>query len=317
MRRRFTKLVLSFLLLLATTAKAQQVKDYAGTWIMHLGSRNFIVLTLTIDEGQIHGSWELPEHYSSIYEAYFKIGKTIRHYHVQKAHVESGKLHFLIVEERNPEGKEAYAMSIDGTLATLTQEDLPPGLPASSLPFEKVSSKEQVATDWEPNRLYTQNDRDTDNPEMKSLFEEDQGVRQSPQIDWKQVARADAERREQTRKLLASGALHTGIDYEKAAFIFQHGDSSDDYLLAHTLAMVAVSKGDSSAIWIATATLDRYLQKIGQKQIFGTQYLAGQDRKWTQEPYDRSLISDDLRRQMGVPNQASQAKQLKSYQNQK
>jgi hypothetical protein len=207
-------------------------------------------------------------------------------------------------------------MTVDGTHAVLTYEDLPPGLPSPSLLFEKVSSKEQVSTDWEPNRLYTRNDLDTDNPEMKSIFDEDQHVRQSRQTDWKQVTKADAQRREQTRKLLASGALHTGIDYEKAAFVFQHGDSSDDYLLAHTLAMVAISKGDSSAIWIATATLDRYLQKIGQKQIFGTQYLAGQDRKWTQEPYDRTLVSDDLRRQLGVPDQAAQADQLKFYQKQ-
>jgi hypothetical protein len=142
-------------------------------------------------------------------------------------------------------------------------------------------------------------------------------VREAEHINWDVVNRTDAERREQTRKLLAAGALHTGKDYEEAAFIFQHGDSAQDYLLGHTLAMVAVSKGDSTAIWIAAATLDRYLQKSGQKQIFGTQYLSDPKGDSTQDPYDRELVSDALRHQLGVPAQATQAQQLKVYQTQK
>ncbi len=41
----------------------------------------------------------------------------------------------------------------------------------------------------------------------------------------------------------------------------------DDYLLAHTLAMIAVAKGDEGSLWIGTATLDRYLQSVGKPQI--------------------------------------------------
>ena len=80
--------------------------------------------------------------------------------------------------------------------------------------------------------------------------------------------------RERVAALLAAGALHTADDYRKAAFVFQHGDRSDDYLLAHTLALVAVAKGDQGAAWIAAATLDRYLQSVRQPQIYGTQYLG-------------------------------------------
>ena len=72
--------------------------------------------------------------------------------------------------------------------------------------------------------------------------------------------------------------------------VFQHGESADDYLLAHTLAMIAMSKGDPTAIWIASATLDRYLGKIGQKQVFGTQYSRDSQHGWTQGPYDRGLV---------------------------
>jgi len=131
------------------------------------------------------------------------------------------------------------------------------------------------------------------------------------------INRTDADRRAATRKLLSSGLLHTGRDYKEAAFVFQHGDSPADYLLAHTLAMIAVSKGDAMAIWIASATLDRYLQKIGQKQIFGAQFLSSSQTGWTQNPYDRDLISDELRQQLGVPSQASQELQLKAFANQK
>ncbi len=149
---------------------------------------------------------------------------------------------------------------------------------------------------------------------MQAIYDEDQRVRSGPHIDWKTVGPTDAARRADTRKLLAAGALHTGSDYREAAFVFQHGDSPEDYLLAHTLAMVAVSKGEATAIWIAAATLDRYLQRIGQKQVFGTQYSMDPKSKWTQEPYDRDLVSDALRQQIGVPPQALQTEQLKAYQ---
>jgi hypothetical protein len=138
-----------------------------------------------------------------------------------------------------------------------------------------------------------------------------------------QMSLNDAERRKRANQLLDSGALKSANDFHDAAFIFQHGDKADDYLLAHVLAMVAVSKGDPRGRWIAAATLDRYLQFIGRPQVFGTQYLsrgyveylrkaaaAGSAQKsdhanegsgknnpdeWLQEPYNSSLISDSLR----------------------
>jgi hypothetical protein len=144
-----------------------------------------------------------------------------------------------------------------------------------------------------------------DNPVMRSLFAEDQRVRLQNVPAWQW---GDDKRREQVHKLLAENALKTGKDFEEAAFIFQHGDTPDDYLLGHTLAMVAVAKGDARALWIATATLDRYLQAIGRKQIFGTQFrlLPGINGKidtkapWTQEPYDPTLVPDSLRTELGV-----------------
>ena len=42
--------------------------------------------------------------------------------------------------------------------------------------------------------------------------------------------------------------------------------------LRRGLALAAMEKGDAAARWIAAATLDRYLQKVQQPQVFGTQY---------------------------------------------
>lgn len=158
-----------------------------------------------------------------------------------------------------------------------------------------------------------------DNPEMARMFEADQSVRANlpknvtPDII-KQMIADDEARRTRTSAMLNAGALHTGHDYERAAFIFQHGDTPADYLLAHSLAMIAMAKGNSDAKWIAAATLDRYLQAIGQQQIYGTQYRFPKPGEVGQDPYDRTLISDALRAELGVPAQAEQEKRRASMQ---
>ena len=94
--------------------------------------------------------------------------------------------------------------------------------------------------------------------------------------------------------------------------MFQHGDLPEDCLKAHALAVVAAARGKPEAAWIAAATLDRYLQRIGQPQIYGTQYLKRDDKDWTQEPYRRELLSDALREATGVPPIPKQEERLKA-----
>ena len=152
------------------------------------------------------------------------------------------------------------------------------------------------------------------NAEMLRMFAEDQKDRNGLTVDWAVVRPRDEQRRAATKKLLADGALHTAEDFKAAAFVFQHGSEAADYLLAHSLAIVAVAKGDKSALFITSASLDRYLQKVGQKQIYGTQFLTPRapDATITQEPYDRALISDALRSELHVPVTATQAMELKA-----
>jgi hypothetical protein len=127
-------------------------------------------------------------------------------------------------------------------------------------------------------------------------------------IDWKLLLPQDRARRERTRLILEEGALRTGDDFYHAAFIFQHGEEAKDFLLAHTLAVAAISQGRKDATWIAAATLDRYLQAIGQPQIYGTQFSSPPGKPTTQEPYDRTLVSDALRKVLHVPPLAEQEK---------
>jgi hypothetical protein len=89
-----------------------------------------------------------------------------------------------------------------------------------------------------------------------------------------QLAANDRARRKRVRELLDQGVLQSGADFSAAAVIYQHGEKPDDYLLAHVLAMIALAKGDQPGRGIAAATLDRYLQSVGQPQVFGTQYLT-------------------------------------------
>jgi hypothetical protein len=149
------------------------------------------------------------------------------------------------------------------------------------------------------------------NPEMTAIFNADQADRRGggAAVDWTVVEPRDRARRTQTLALLDAGALRSGEDFWHAAFVFQHGAGPNDYLLAHSLAMIAAARGRSDATWIAAATLDRYLQRIGQPQIYGTQFTTPRDGPTTQEPYDRALVSDALRRALGVPQLAEQEQQ--------
>jgi hypothetical protein len=136
---------------------------------------------------------------------------------------------------------------------------------------------------------------------MLRIFEEDQKVRQEwPPADLNAVFLVDQARRAQVKDLLDAGKLRSGTDFFRAAFVFQHGDKPQDFLLAHSLAVVAIARSRPDATWIAAATFDRYLQAIGQKQIYGTQFTTPKGKPTTQDPYDRTLVSDAMRSALGV-----------------
>lgn len=156
-----------------------------------------------------------------------------------------------------------------------------------------------------------------DNQEIAMIFEADQEIRRSFSSETANnqgfVARMiadDEARRARIAELLAEGALTTANDFYRAAFIYQHGSEPSSYLLAHTLAVAAATRGHERAGWISAATLDRYLQAIGQPQIYGTQTSIPSGEEPTKEPYNRELVPDHLRAALGVPILAEQDEKL-------
>jgi hypothetical protein len=167
---------------------------------------------------------------------------------------------------------------------------------------------------------------DQDSAVLKRMFREDQADRNvdddamtdQQRSEWRTRLRTrDDQRHKEVMDLVKRGELQTGVDFEEAAVIFQHGLDPDDYLLAHTLAIIAVAKGRSQSRWLVAATLDRYLHKMKQQQIYGTESLGTPYKSgpkttynWTQDPYNRALIPDRLRAELCVPDLPQQERAL-------
>jgi len=113
--------------------------------------------------------------------------------------------------------------------------------------------------------------------ELSKMFMEDQSSRNiapGAHIDGDALRSLDAQHQKRVKELLSLGPFENGIDYYHAAMILQHGLTPDDYLLAHDLCVVAISKGENKARWLAAASEDRFLLGIGRAQRFGTQFQA-------------------------------------------
>lgn len=290
---------------------AQTRQDVTGQWALQLGKRTLMLLNLQPSSGQqgpVTGTLSRPQHFQTSDGVSFSHVKGPTETEpIVLSEWKGQKLAITVQNPKDHTDTDEFLFTIkDKTDAEFQLE----GVPLPPMQFKRVTNAVSVSEDWSAGRKYSPDDDAVSNPEMKRIFEEDQRVRQPyAKIDWPTVSTSDAERRKETMQLIQQGALHSGDDFIWAAFVFQHGSSPNDYLLAHTLAIIAMSKGDSDAVWIAAATLDRYLQSIKQPQIYGTQFLTPAGEATTQEPYDRSLISDALRHDLTVPDLAAQQAQ--------
>jgi len=293
-------------------SRGENITDYAGQWDMNLGQRTFMVITIQAEKGKVSGTVQRPLHYQILGANILEITPTSTLETILEGAVKQGKLVFLA---RNPSSgnEESFEMTLkSGAQAELRKifqgKTLDPWMFAR-IPLGQHPS---VANNWEPRHVYYLDDVETPNAEMKKIFDADERDRSEDfsHTDWGKVTLRDQQRRAATRKLLEEDQLHTGQDFREAAFVFQHGDKPEDYLLAHTLAIIAASRGDGWGLWIAAATLDRYLHTVQKPQIYGTQ-VFGEGNTLTQDPYDRELISDALRRKLAVPSLAAQQQDLK------
>lgn len=284
--------------------------DPAGHWV--LKAEGQILSTLSLQPAKKDGSWigtlSRPATIESFRGSFYKISGPVTSFRVSGTMLGQDKLELRMARESSSGAAFLFEL-VDRDHAALR----PIGAGLEAWMLTRTATPQKVADGWKSKEMY---DADADwpsNPEMIRIFDQDQAARQDvTKIAWATVAREDEKRRQRTKQLLDAGKLRSGEDYYHAAFIFQHGGKPDDYLLAHTLATIAAAKGWRNAAWIAAATLDRYLQNVGQRQIYGTQYRNPPDAGPTQEPYDKTLISDSLRTELGVPPLAEQEQQRKA-----
>lgn len=285
----------------AVSAHAEMLAQaFAGNWAVKAEGQNLFVLVLDLPEqGQkISGVLYRPAHMNLSGGTVTSVSLPVTEEKVINADVNSEGLQLEIQDDSGSVTKFQMRLK-SADLADLKFLDVP--MPALSL--VRVGPDATVAAMWDRQRAYVLRDTQTDNPKMMQLFEADQADRKhNPPVDIKQLASADSERRRIVDDMMRKGELQTGLDFLDAAFIFQHGNQPNDFLLAHAFALSALQLGRADAGWIAAATLDRYLVSTGQPQIYGTQF-----ESQGQAPLEPGLIPDALRRQMNVPALADQA----------
>lgn len=316
MLRRLFALTCAIVMLGALPVHADE--DLSGTWIWSVEGRNIFIFDLAEGPQGLEGSLERPTLVGLAPGAGGLVVTSVQMPVVTYALTTGGESdggHVLRYEAADPDLSRVYVLRPGENGQAVLALGPEPG--AMSVPLHRPRPATEVFTDWPSGETWAVDAvREASNPEMTAMFEADQAARSAgPEIDWSVVSVQDAERRARTRQLLDAGQVNSAEDYYHAAFIFQHGGEPDDYLLAHVLAVTAVSKGHSRAPWIAAATLDRYLQNIGRSQIYGTQYrFPSGGGEVTQGEYDRELLPDALRVAAGVPTLEGQEDQRRQVQ---
>ncbi len=288
--------------------------DLSGTWALKSAGTTLYRFEIAKTAQGWSGTWERPQTMQTNGETFDHLTGPVVRRVASKIVAENDGLALTFDDPRPGSIDDVFHIQvIDATHAEVSFPTLAAfGMPADPEILVRDSSSAPLGG-WDVDASYPAPLHRPTNAEMTAIYEADQQARKGGMVkDMQALSDEDGKRRTRTGELLAQGALHSGDDFFHAAFIYQHGDKTDDYLKAHILATIAIAKGKPDAKWIAAATLDRYLNTIGQPQVFGTQYHSAKGEPMTQEPYNRALLSDALRAVMGVPPIAKQDEQLKS-----
>ena len=292
------------ILLAASAVPARAAEDPSGRWALRADGRPLMILTLQPDPaeaGRWRGELVRPEG-TTLNQSHIAFGmrNAIDRKLLVGTTAAEGTIELKYVDPKPDQVSDVLTFTpIEAGFALWGYK----GVPFEPMLMLRARPEESVSAGWDPAGEYGLDEPWPSNAAIRRLFEEDQAARRVGRIDWSVVGPQDAARREAVRRLLDAGALKSGDDFWHAAFIFQHGDKPEDFLLAHSLAIIAAARGRRDATWIAAATLDRYLMRIGRKQIYGTQYITPNDGgPVTQEQFDRTTVSDALRIATGVPS---------------
>jgi hypothetical protein len=277
---------------------------YAGAWVLEADDRPLMVLTLREERGVFRGSFATPAWNTSDGIRFEDIVGPAEARPVATVWVNSTSLRIAVTDPDDAMTPDEFDLHLAGS-NHLSVEMLGSPFPPWTFVRHPETPPPSIPTGWARGRSYAiAVSTPLANPVMTAIFEADQVDRAQGQEGFQKQAGAiavrDAARRAETRSLLDAGELKAGQDYRRAAFIFQHGTTSEDFLLAHTLAIVGLAKGDAEAGWIAAASLDRYLRSIDQPVIFGTGFVEAHGTLMVEEPFDRRILPETLRRELGV-----------------
>ena len=302
--------MLMLLPILLAAASVSTPACLSGAWVTKASGHNIFKLEIRNDSTGTKAIWTRPNHFEFDGDTFSYIENHVSRRVVNGAHVKDNDLVLRfddLAPNATPVKLVVRCAQVGHISVTIAEAGFEP------LDFVKALSRDAQLGPWDTRLDYTREIKRPTNLEMSHIFDADQSDRERTHNDWSAVRQSDEKRRLRTQELIDSGVLQSGEDFYHAAFIFQHGGKADDYLKAHLLAMVAAARGDVRAVWIAAATLDRYLRAIGRPQVLGTQFKAPNGGPATQEPYDRSLISDAIRKALRVPPLAEQEKQRQDY----
>lgn len=138
-------MLLALITLAGTLTPAEELQDFAGTWVVQLGDRNIIVMTLTKDGNEIRGTFERPAKYSGMNGAFGNISGPIRRDKVIQKHFADGMLHLIVQNGDDPKSKDGFAMTVKGDRAELRSDELPTGVVLQPLSFARVPAPAKVA----------------------------------------------------------------------------------------------------------------------------------------------------------------------------
>ena len=295
-------------LMVTLISKPLYAATLAGTW--DLKSAGSVMFRFIIENkgDQWDGKWCKPSYFETDGEGFFNIKGEQECRKVSTITGDATTLSLLFedpIPSNSPDKFLIRLENIDGAELVYTETPFEPFHVTRSSPTNKIGP-------WQSDHNYPLAHSYSSSAEMRSIFEADQSDRIAAVVDWSVVSASDRKRRTITEELLKANKLHSGTDFYEAAFVLQHGDNADDFLKAHLLAMLALARGRTDAIWISGATLDRYLQSTERPQVLGTQFSIRNGGE-TQEPYASSLISDSLRKAFHVPSVAEQELQRQNY----
>lgn len=139
-----------------------------------------------------------------------------------------------------------------------------------------------------------------DNTALMELAQSDQRDRRenNPNTD-----KNDVDRLKEVKKIIKAKSLGTSNDYFNAAIVLQHGQGSEDFMIANELAKKAVQLDSSNreAKILIAQSMDRYLRSINQPQIYGTQRRTlGLSELQYLQPIDTAQVSDTERKELGI-----------------